>query len=56
MDDVSITDCIFRVHTGFFLEEGNVDVCKGCMRELVHPLDFNKILGIFKDKKCQIQL
>ena len=55
MDDVSIIVCI-GIHTsfyiGFLLEEGNVDVCKGCM----HPLDFNKILDIFKDKKRQIQL
>ena len=55
MDDVSIIVYIgihTSFHTGFFLEEGNVDVCKGCM----YPLDFNKILDIFKDKKRQIQL
>ena len=38
----------------FFLRGGGeVD---GCMLVLVHPLDFNEILDIFKDKKRQFQL
>ena len=33
-----------------------VDACKGCIHASVHPLDFNEILDIFKDKNHQIQL
>ena len=33
-----------------------IDACKVCMCVLVHPLDFNEILDIFKNKNCQIQL
>ena len=40
----------------FFLQGRNVDACNGCMRGSVHPLDFDEILDIFKDKKRQIQL
>ena len=28
-------------------------MCKECMRTSVYPLDFNEILNIFKDNKCQ---
>ena len=35
---------------------GNLHACKGCMCVSVHPLGFNEILDIFKDKKHQIQL
>ena len=28
---------------------GDVDACKGCMCVLVHTLDFNEIVDIFKD-------
>ena len=36
-----------------FLGGGNVDACKGCSM-FVHPLDFGKILDMWK-KKCQIR-
>ena len=35
----------------FFLEGGNVDACKGCMRRSVHPLDCNEILDILYSAK-----
>ena len=46
-----------RAYTSIFPGRGKcrcvqrVHVCA-----LVYPLDFNEILDIFKDKKCQIQL
>ena len=42
-------------HIGF-LPGGEYRCVQGCMRMLVHLLDFNEILDIFKDKKRQIQL
>ena len=50
---VSIQD--FFLGGGGGGEGGNIDACKRCIRVLVHPLDFNEILDIFKDKKCPLK-
>ena len=38
---------------GSYRPGGNVDACKGCMCMSVHPLDFDEILDIFKDKNVR---
>ena len=60
MNNGSKTNFMQGFHTGFLPwgrggEGGNIDACKRCIRVLVHPLDFNEILDIFKDKKCPLK-
>ena len=56
LNNSSVVQHFAEFHTCFLPGGGSADACKGYMHTSVHPLDFNEILDIFKNKKCQILL